>query len=341
MFSVRWFSLLCLLGIPTSALADGLRFSFTEAPTYGEEKPCVMLQAPRSVAKAVLTVSEGRRRKSFRTRLPAGSTRRLCWNDSPGVHHYTAKLTYPGGSNSFEFQVAYFPPLEVDIREQDVDLVNRTVHFRANQPVDEVELMLYAPSGRLAGQRSFNIGRRATTQRAGRGATQRISWGKDAGPVGRLQLKITSVSGRWIVREAMPWRIEVPHREVNFSSGSAAIAQGERPKLDEALQDIREAAKKSPLENIKLYVAGFTDTVGRTEDNRKLSMQRARALASYFKRHGLSLPVYFRGYGEEALAVRTADGQDERQNRRALYILSQEEPSLSTSVTWGSWQRAK
>jgi outer membrane protein OmpA-like peptidoglycan-associated protein len=72
---------------------------------------------------------------------------------------------------------------------------------------------------------------------------------------------------------------------------------------------------------MRLYVAGHTDTVGPDGKNRKLSLDRARAIAAYFRKKGVKLPIAFAGFGEAVQKVKTADGISERFNRRADYVI--------------------
>ncbi|HEV7555274.1 MAG TPA: OmpA family protein, partial [Kofleriaceae bacterium] len=72
---------------------------------------------------------------------------------------------------------------------------------------------------------------------------------------------------------------------------------------------------------MQLYVAGHTDTVGSSASNRKLSLARARAIATYFRGKGLVMPIAFAGFGEDVLAVKTPDETDEHANRRVDYVL--------------------
>ena len=84
-----------------------------------------------------------------------------------------------------------------------------------------------------------------------------------------------------------------------------------------------------------IYVAGFTDTVGTVNDNRKLSQKRARAIGRYFARRGLhEIPIFVRGFGEEVLAVPTEDDVAREENRRAVYIVSTFPPHISGPGTW-------
>jgi outer membrane protein OmpA-like peptidoglycan-associated protein len=79
--------------------------------------------------------------------------------------------------------------------------------------------------------------------------------------------------------------------------------------------------------------------VGDKGANRTLSQQRARAIGAYFRKKGLSVPIYFQGFGEDALAVKTEDNVDEARNRRALYILSNFPPPVSYHLPRKAWKR--
>ena len=72
---------------------------------------------------------------------------------------------------------------------------------------------------------------------------------------------------------------------------------------------------------MRLYIAGHTDTVGANAKNRKLSLDRALAIGSYFKKKGIKIPIAVAGFGEEVLKAKTADNTDERANRRADYVI--------------------
>jgi outer membrane protein OmpA-like peptidoglycan-associated protein len=72
----------------------------------------------------------------------------------------------------------------------------------------------------------------------------------------------------------------------------------------------------------------------------KLSQRRAQAIAAWFRKRGLRIPIAFEGFGEHALAVATADDTDEPRNRRVDYILSVEEPQLKASGAFRpAWKR--
>jgi outer membrane protein OmpA-like peptidoglycan-associated protein len=71
--------------------------------------------------------------------------------------------------------------------------------------------------------------------------------------------------------------------------------------------------------------------VGDPGSNRALSQNRAIAIAKWFKKNGIVVAVYARGFGEDMLKVATPDNTDEEQNRRADYNVSENSPTGSLS----------
>ena len=115
------------------------------------------------------------------------------------------------------------------------------------------------------------------------------------------------------------------------------------PKVEAAFGKITEALAKDSAAGrmhagITLYIAGHTDTVGSPTHNFKLSQDRARSIAAWFRKRGVKIPISYEGFGETSLAVKTADNIDEVKNRRADYILSDGPPTLSAAFH-PSWKR--
>ena len=137
-----------------------------------------------------------------------------------------------------------------------------------------------------------------------------------------LKLRVVAANGDATRVELIPWSVEVEHEDVNFATDSAVIEPSERAKLDASLAAIDAIVRRSgKFLKPKLFVAGHTDTVGNGASNRKLSLARARAIASYFRGKGLAVPIGYAGYGEEVLRVKTPDATDEPRNRRADYVI--------------------
>jgi outer membrane protein OmpA-like peptidoglycan-associated protein len=137
-----------------------------------------------------------------------------------------------------------------------------------------------------------------------------------------MKLRAVTAEGLTSTVELIPWSVAIDHEDVSFSTDSAVIEPAEEAKLDASLAKIADVVKRGEkFMKMRLYVAGHTDTVGPGPKNRKLSLDRARAIAGYFRKKGIKLPIAFAGFGEDVLKVKTADNVDERANRRADYVI--------------------
>lgn len=227
--------------------------------------------------------------------------------------------------------------LRLEIKESDIDLPGRTLHFRlSGGAVSSVDYEVFSPEGV-----KLHTGHEDFT-RSAPGEPLKVTWpdlGKKAENF-RMELKFTAANGGWVTFQIVRFYIEVPHEEVEFDSGKSDVKADQQNKLDKPLGLLKEAATKySALMNVSLYVAGHTDTVGAASDNQRLSERRAQAIAQWFIAHGLrGLPIYVRGFGEGALAVNTPDNSAEQRNRRAQYIVSSFAPTLAGP---GSWRRVQ
>src|SRR5262249_1448900 len=153
------------------------------------------------------------------------------------------------------------------------------------------------------------------------------SWTQTKGTVLRISVKAYDANGFFGGADLFPWKVDIPHEEVNFKTGSFEIDKSEEPKLDASLKLVNGAIDRfGKLPTIKLFVAGHTDTVGDAGLNRTLSNNRARAIAGWFKKRGVRTPILFAGCGEDAPLVETPDETDEPKNRRAEYIVAVEAP---------------
>jgi outer membrane protein OmpA-like peptidoglycan-associated protein len=155
-------------------------------------------------------------------------------------------------------------------------------------------------------------------------------------------VRVSDPTGAFRSYSLSPWSVYIPHEEVAFATDSAAITTAEAPKLEASLAKISDAlAKHKELGGIKLYIAGHTDTVGTNKYNLALSLRRAQAIASWFRKKGLALPIAYEGFGEQALRAATPDNTDEPRNRRVDYILSVEDPVLRATDFRAAWKLLK
>lgn len=209
-------------------------------------------------------------------------------------------------------------PFHVTYDLDHLDLDGHVLQFKAPRPVASAELVAIGEDGK-------ELGTGAATYKDERpGGWLAVSWTQPAGArVLTLRLRVVAADGKVTHVELTPWSVVVDHEDVNFATNSAAIEPGEDAKLDASLARIDEIVKRSEkFVKMQLYVAGHTDTVGPSPKNRTLSLARARAIAAYFRRKGLALPIAFAGFGEDVLKVKTPDETDERANRRADYVIA-------------------
>lgn len=241
-----------------------------------------------------------------------------------------------GDSDRFtlDFSATRVGEFKMTMEVEDVDLGARKLQARATNPVMTVELNIYGENDRLlwSGSERFDPPVAA-------GEPAAIAWDEIAGDIIRMDYKLTDVAGFWTGMRISPFSIEIPHEEVEFESGRSDIRATEAPKLERTMAAINDALRKhGTLLELKLFVGGYTDTVGDKASNRALSMARAASIGRWFQSKGLRIPVMYWGFGEEVLAVETPDETEEGRNRRAVYILSTHAPT-GRDVPYNSWKR--
>jgi outer membrane protein OmpA-like peptidoglycan-associated protein len=229
-------------------------------------------------------------------------------------------------------------PLKVQVDKGEVDLKAHRLEVKMSHPAGKVKLQVFADSeAPLADEEQDFSGRPAGTPLI-------VTWNPSSdAPVGRIEVRAYDAQGNWVGVELAPWFVPIPHEDVNFATGSAEIQPSETPKLeaayaklDEVLAKDREHGRMHP--GITLYIAGHTDTVGSASTNLKLSQDRARSIAAWFRKRGVKLPIAFEGFGETSPEVKTPDNTDEPKNRRVDYVLSDGPPTYSAAFK-PSWKR--
>lgn len=200
-----------------------------------------------------------------------------------------------------------------------LDLEKRTLQFKVAVPAKEATIVAIGEDGSELGTGS------ATFTKTTPAEWQTITWTQpDKTRVMMLKLRVVpsdETQGATNV-ELIPWSVAIDHEDVNFAVDSAVIDANESAKLDASYGKIVDVVKRAEkFMKMRLYVAGHTDTVGSNAKNTKLSLDRARAIAAYFRKKGVKLPIAYAGFGEEVLKVKTPDSTDERANRRADYVI--------------------
>jgi outer membrane protein OmpA-like peptidoglycan-associated protein len=301
-------------------------------------KPSITVKPAANVSRVQLELQrdDGKSFTAASGALKQGQSATLQFGDAKGGHaKWTGKLVaiFPDGNRqSFDltFETASSGDLKVVYARDHLDLDNHVLEFQLSRPPAHATLTVIGEDGKELGQGEAEL--------AGQPANSwlKISWTQKPGNVFRLELRATSADGLATVVKLLPWSVHVAHQEVNFEFGKSEIRESEVPKLDASYQKIIDAVdtarRADSSVQVKLFIAGHTDTVGSNVDNRKLSLERARAIARWFHDRGLPLPIAYAGFGEDALKVKTPDNTDEARNRRADYIVGVEEPLVAKSV---------
>ena len=228
--------------------------------------------------------------------------------------------------------------LKVQVDKSKVDMKAHRLEVKMSRPAGKVKITVYGESNAVLADDEQDF-----TGRAG-GTPLIVTWTPSSDePVGKIAVRAYDAQGNWVGVEIAPWFVNIPHDDVNFKTDSSEIDAPEVPKVEAAFAKIEEALAKDSAAGrmhagITLYIAGHTDTVGSPTHNFKLSQDRARSIAAWFRKRGVKIPISYEGFGETSLAVKTADNIDEIKNRRADYILSDGPPVYSAAFK-PSWKR--
>jgi outer membrane protein OmpA-like peptidoglycan-associated protein len=331
------FALLALL-VASVAHANVVDISFTAQKD--RERPRLNIHIHGEIAgfELNLTRSDGKKIHVRGGGRP-GTTRSLELDGPEGDFTYRGELTVEHRNKekdaiALDFRAAYFSPLQITFNKSEMDLENRRLRFRLSRPPVRAEVQIQMDTGEYAwdGEVTFDG--------LGAGEPVEITWPKTEGNVLKIAVRAYDAANHSNGFDLYPWQVEIPHEEVHFASGKADIVAAEARKLEEPLRAIQDKVRKfGPQAQVRLYVTGHTDSVGTVESNRVLSLNRARAIGAWFKKRGLRIPIYYEGFGEQALKVPTADEVDEIRNRRADYILSFEEPTVTHAPFPPNWRK--
>lgn len=335
-------ALAALIPLPSARAQSDFTWYVSETVVKGKEQPTFTLIPPVDLTKVVLRVTDDKGGSIAKVAGPvkAGEKAEIVWTQPPGRRAYQGSMAFWIDESEYELQVKFAivvgtpPTLTVPVDKIDDDA--HTLVVTSNQPAGTGEVVVIGEGGAEL--------LRDTVAFKGEkpGSPLTLTWGPTQGTPLRIDIKVTDPFGFPGAYTLWPWAYAVPHEEVIFASGQAAIQATEEPKLDATWQEIQKVlARYGDVVEMNLYVAGYTDTVDDASYNLRLSGERARSIARYFKEKGFSRPIYYQGFGESALAVPTADGVDEQANRRAHYVLSAQPPRDRSQFPRGDWKALK
>lgn len=325
------------------ARANDVEASIQRTASEGK-RPAFVLKVNKDLKRATLDLrsAKGNHRQSLGPAKGGSTLTFELPHREVGTRDWSGELSVSfadGGSGSmplkFTTEVAAKMTFEV-VNDQDDIRDKQRVVLKANAVVSKVDVEVYGEDDALIANQSVPF------DNAAPGTPLTVDWvpGKP-GPVLRLAVTVHDDKGFHNTGQFFPWTISVPHEEVVFASGKWDVRPSEEQKLRDALEKIRLEVKRYGRgvavhgSEIRLFVSGFTDTVGDRGSNRALSQRRARAIGEWFKRQGVGVPVYVRGFGEDVLKVDTPDETDEERNRRADYDIGVNAPTGSLA----GWSR--
>jgi OOP family OmpA-OmpF porin len=105
-------------------------------------------------------------------------------------------------------------------------------------------------------------------------------------------------------------------KRVNFKSGTAIIPDSSKPLIAKVDSIIRK------LKVDHVVVQGHTDSVGSAEVNKKLSNERASAVANYLYSLGGNYKLMYAGYGESSPIASNQTAEGRATNRRVDLVVS-------------------
>ena len=331
---------LVVFAIGALAQDQGFEFALRNKVLAGKQRPAIILKAAKTLrnVRIDLTRSDGRR-LHFRAHLvKAGTVKVFEFRQKPGRYTYRGQFRFQGMQRPFEvsFDCLVAPELKMSVNKAGVDLDAGVIRFRTNRAVVSTRLKIFDKSGELIyeGQpKPRPVGVKE------RGFVFHVDFPKPDKPVGMAQLQVFDSDGFYAGVQMVPFFVQIPHEEVEFDFGKWVIRKDQEPKLKRTLASIKDALKKLRKDfKVNLYIAGYTDTVGSDADNMKLSANRARAIARWFVRHGVKIPVFYQGFGERVLRVATPDNTPEPRNRRAVYVLAVQAPGPDRMFPTTNWR---
>lgn len=325
---------LLALGLTRPAFAeDALTVELFPRALEGDGQPGLLVHAKERLGRVTLLVTrelDGKLFKDSAGPIAGGRSHRFTLPfDRAGTSRFVGHLRVEWGQGEsgelpISVDAALLEKLALEVRPEDLDLEARRLKLRTNRPVTKVEVSLMSDAGTPLGFSELEWG----GHEVGGALPIDVEWTSSGpGNLMRIHLKGYDQDGFYGGLELFPWRIDIPHEELNFATGSSEITKAESAKLEKSYELLSEALTRyGRFAKVRLFVAGHTDTVGDVGSNRVLSADRARAIGRWFRRRGVKVPVLYAGFGEDRLAVTTPDDTDEPKNRRAEYIVAVEAP---------------
>jgi hypothetical protein len=338
--------LLFLLLLPATVVGQGqlLSYSLKPAVQKGQGYPQVYLKADSAFRKVELLCerSDGETVTMSVGSTSKGQTRTFDLKQPEGELSYDCEARGHYGAGDEEFFDLYFRfdaflggGLSIEVPREEIDLKHMSLVARVDRVPASAHLRVVSPDGVVFDED-------VSVEGYGAGEDIYMEWTGVSGTRDVLQLDV-NVTDRWgfyAFENLYPWSLAIDHEEILFDTGEHVIKADEQPKIDDAYSEMVEVvARYSKYVEVRLYIAGYTDTVGDPSSNQSLSDRRARSIAQAFRGKGFAGPIWYQGFGERALAVQTEDSVDEVLNRRAVYLLASRPPVPGPDFPRGAWKK--
>jgi outer membrane protein OmpA-like peptidoglycan-associated protein len=329
------------LAAPSLATAQGSLLSYKLKPAVekGKGYPQVFLECNADFRKVELICDrDGTEVKMSAGAAKDGKTLTFDLKQPEGESRYKCEARGWYGAAEDEYFDLYMNfdaflggTLSIEIPRDQIEKESQFLVAKADRVVTKANVKVIGPDG-PSWEGDVDVGENEA------GDELLIDW-QGTSEVLRLDVTVFDRWGFYAYEELYPWSLEIPHDDVHFDTGSHEIKASEQPKVDKAWTDVADVvARYGKFVEVRLFIAGYTDTVGDRSSNQGLSERRARSIAQAFKAKGFTGKVYYQGFGEDALKIHTDDSVDELLNRRALYVLASRQPPAGPSFPRGSWK---
>ena len=334
-------SIFCFIFLASFVYADDVEVSARLVVIAKKQKPAILVKTEKKVVslKLKLIRDDGQKINKNLKNLKINKTYELCFEQKIGTQAYKGDLAvvFIDGQSAkmpIDIEISVLDGnFAIVLDDNNLDLKKNKMTLNVDCPLKSLNIKINGSEG-LIDEIEKNYD--PPLQKMSKLNLSYNNFAKDT----VLQIAVLARCSNELFREHYfyPWEYKVEHDEVNFNTDKHKILKSEIHKLDASYLAVHKAIKKyGKFAKPKLFIGGHTDTVGGRKYNINLSKRRARAIAKFFKSKGLKVDIYYIGFGEEALKVKTADCVDEPQNRRAEYIISMDEPSINTDSKVGSW----
>jgi len=139
--------------------------------------------------------------------------------------------------------------------------------------------------------------------------------------------------------ELSPWRVDIPHEEVQFDTGRAEIRKDQQAKLDASYDQLAEVAGKyAKIAAVRLFIAGHTDSWA-TRAPTATCRARGPGPSPPTPQEGRAHPHPLRGLRRGGAPGPHRDETPEEKNRCAEYIVAIDDPVLKNPPFPPQWRK--